>query len=575
MKNKTFAFPFQTSLIYAIIGALWIFFSDKVLTLFVTNLDNLNTLQTYKGWFFVLSTAIILFLILRNRLIAYNEEHSERQRAEESVVENEKRLAALIDSAMDAIIIANADQKIILFNKSAEKIFKISSDKALNQPIKIFIPGIYELNYQDPVSGIMNTTATGKGLRADGSEFPLEASISQINLKEKKLLNIILRDISERIQSENALQESEQRFSKAFHANPAAVIITRFSNGEVIDVNQSYLNILGFSREELIGSSGTKLNIFNNESERKEIIYELEQFGSVHNYETAVRTKSGNVRFVLLSIEKIELDGESCILSIFFDITESKLAEDEIIKLNDELEHRVQKRTEQLEAANKELESFSYSVSHDLRAPLRGIDSWSQALMENYGHYFDEQGKIFLSRIRSESQRMSQLIDDLLKLSRIARTEKHVVDVNLTLIAETVVSRLKENEPQRIVDVSIQPGITTSGDPFLLESALTNLLNNAFKFTGKKTNAKVEFGFSIIDDKTIYFVRDNGAGFDMNYAKQLFGAFQRMHPHSEFPGTGIGLAIVQRIIRHHGGRIWAESVVNEGTTFFFTIDEKT
>lgn len=582
MKNRSLTIPLQTSLTYAIIGFLWIFFSDKVLSVFVTNIETFNTLQTYKGWFFVSFTALLLFSLLRNRLNAFDREHNERERAEYAVVENEKLLSAMVDSAMDAIILVNENLSIILFNRAAENIFKFSTNQAIGKSFTNFIPKrLWTKSNNDNVdttetafiSLLLNPQNITAGVRADGTEFPIEASVTQIDLKGQRLFNIILRDITDKIHSEYALRESEQRFSKAFHANPAAVIITRITNGEVIDVNQSYLDILEFTREELHDATKAQSSIFNNPSERQEIVLELEQFGFVRNYETTLRTKSGNIRYVLFSIEKIELSKESCMLSIFFDVTETKLAEAEILKLNSELEHRVQKRTEQLEIVNRELESFSYSVSHDLRAPLRGIDSWSKVLLEDHKNQLNEEGIIYLNKVRSETQRMGQLIDDLLKLSRISQTEKRKTIVDLTTITKNIFSRLEESEPNRSVQCIIPDELTTIGDPYLLENAMTNLLSNAFKFTGKSINAKIEIGVIKEDQKSIFFIRDNGAGFDMKYSNKLFGAFQRLHTSTEFPGTGIGLATVQRIIQHHGGKIWAESAINEGATFYFTIDD--
>jgi PAS domain S-box-containing protein len=228
---------------------------------------------------------------------------------------------------------------------------------------------------------------------------------------------------------------------------------------------------------------------------------------------------------------------------------------------------------EKLRKAKDELEAFSYSVSHDLRAPLRGIDGWSQALLEDYGNQLDEQGRTYIERVRSETQRMGVLIDDMLQLSRLTRVEMHQEQVNLSAIAQNIADHLQESEPQRQVKFEIQKGLSAKGDAHLLEAALTNLLSNSFKFTGKTPQAHIEFGQLEIENKRTFFVRDNGAGFDMAFAKKLFGAFQRMHKASEFPGTGVGLATVQRIIGRHGGRVWAESAVNEGATFYFTLEE--
>ena len=246
-------------------------------------------------------------------------------------------------------------------------------------------------------------------------------------------------------------------------------------------------------------------------------------------------------------------------------------AEAEIRLLNLELEGRVRERTAQLEAANRELEAFSYSVSHDLRAPLRGIDGWTLAFLEDYAHQLDDQGRTYLERVRTETQHMGQLIDDMLSLSRVGRSEVRQEPVDLTALARTIIGRLRETGPERLVEFVIQEGLTAVGDPQLLEIALSNLLDNAWKFTGKRPEGVIEFGRMHREGQPVFFVRDNGAGFDPAYADKLFGVFQRLHKASEFPGTGIGLATVRRILHRHGGRIWAEAAVDRGATFYFTL----
>jgi len=241
--------------------------------------------------------------------------------------------------------------------------------------------------------------------------------------------------------------------------------------------------------------------------------------------------------------------------------------EEELKKSHEDLK---QHATE-LAAVNKELEAFNYSVSHDLRSPLRSINGFSQALLEDYADKLDAQGKDYLQRVRAASQNMAQLIDDLLNLSRITRSKIRHGTVNLSVLAQAVTAELKKMEPERQVEFVIAGRLMVKGDERLLKIVLENLLGNAWKFTGNNPKAKIEFGVTQVDGRSAYFVRDNGAGFDMAYANKLFGAFQRLHAPSEFPGSGIGLATVQRIIHRHGGQVWAEGTVGQGATFYFTL----
>ena len=257
---------------------------------------------------------------------------------------------------------------------------------------------------------------------------------------------------------------------------------------------------------------------------------------------------------------------------VAIDITDRMLAELEISRLNAELERRVRERTAELEATNQELEAFAYSVSHDLRAPLRGIRGLSEVLLERYADQLDAEGRDYLRRACESSNRMSRLIDDLLKLSRVGRSELCWQPVNLTALAESVVAELRKSEPGRSVEVVIGPNLRAEGDERLLGLVLDNLLGNAWKFTTRRTDARIEFGFTA-EPEPAFFVRDNGVGFDMRHAGRLFGVFQRLHSADEFPGTGIGLATVQRIIKRHRGRVWAAGVVNQGAVFYFTLPD--
>jgi light-regulated signal transduction histidine kinase (bacteriophytochrome) len=267
-------------------------------------------------------------------------------------------------------------------------------------------------------------------------------------------------------------------------------------------------------------------------------------------------------------------DGDTQQLTLLMEgmwrLLERKRAEDAVRTLNTELEQRVRERTVELEASTKELEAFSYSVSHDLRAPLRSVDGFSLALLEDCEEKLDADGKDYLRRIRAATQRMGTLIDDMLRLSRLTRAEMLVEKVNVTELAWSIINELQKSQPERTVKIEIAQGLEVTADPKLIRIALENLLGNAWKFTGKRSEAVIELGSAIEGTKTTYFVRDNGAGFDMAYVNKLFTPFQRLHSIEEYPGTGIGLGTVQRIMHRHGGKVWAEGQVDHGATFHFS-----
>jgi PAS domain S-box-containing protein len=277
--------------------------------------------------------------------------------------------------------------------------------------------------------------------------------------------------------------------------------------------------------------------------------------------------KNGTEFPVEISLSPLEAEDGLLVSAAIRDITQRRRMEEDVQKLNEDLKQRAA----QLEAANKELEAFSYSVSHDLRAPLRSIDGFSHVVLEDYGEQLPADARSYLERVRAAAQRMAVLIDDLLNLSRVTRTALQPRFINLSKMVEEIARGLQESHPDRQVNFTVTPDLMVEADPHLMHIVLENLLSNAWKFTSKREQATVEFGQKEHGKERTFYVRDNGVGFDMAYADKLFGVFQRLHSISEFPGTGVGLATVQRIISIHGGRIWAESAEGKGTTFYFTL----
>jgi PAS domain S-box-containing protein len=370
-------------------------------------------------------------------------------------------------------------------------------------------------------------------------------------------------DITEVKQAEAELHDREDRL-RAIVNTVLDGIITIDSKGTVETFNPAASRIFGFDAEEVIGQNVKMLMPAPYQSEHDGYLGNYLETGKAKvigiGREVTGRRKDGSAFPMDLAVSEMAVAGKRMFTGIVRDITARKRAEREL------REHAAL-----LEAANAELDAFAYSVSHDLRAPLRAINGFSQALTEDYHDKLADEAKDYLRRIGAASRRMGQLIDDLLRLSRSTRGEMRREQVNLSGLAQMIATELRTKNPDRDVSFEIEPDLGVRGDPQFLRVALENLLENAWKFTRKHPRARIAFGVSRHHDETVYFVRDDGAGFDPAYAAKLFGSFQRLHTETDFEGTGIGLATVARIVHRHGGRIWAEGAVEQGATFYFTL----
>jgi PAS domain S-box-containing protein len=511
----------------------------------------------------------------------------ERKRAEKTLndeVEDLRRLATVVSDSNDAVIMHDLDGKIMAWNRGAKEMYGYTEAEALGKNVREIVAEsdreaaltlIEKIQQGDIVKSFELRRLTKDGrilnvwltttLLMDESGKPVAIATTE-------------RDITERKRAETVLQQKLEELSRmatVVSDSNDAVIMHDF-DGKILAWNRGAKETYGYTEAEALGRNVREIVAMPDREAALTLIQNIKQGDIVKSFELRRLAKDGRVLDVWLTstLLRDEKGSPVAIATTERDITERNRTQEEIRELNAGLERRIIERTTQLEAANKELEAFSYSVSHDLRAPLRSIDGFSQVLLEDYADKIDADGQDALKRVRAAAQRMAQLIDDMLKLSRVTRSEMRLETVGLSAMAHAVLDELQRTQPDRQVDCVIAEGIVAKGDMQLLRAVLENLLGNAWKFTGKQGYARIEFGRVQHDGETAYFVRDNGAGFDMAFVNKLFGAFQRLHTVEEFPGTGIGLATVQRVIHRHGGRVWAEGALAQGATFYFTLPEE-
>ncbi|MBI2954414.1 MAG: PAS domain S-box protein [Chloroflexi bacterium] len=529
-------------------------------------------------------------------------ESAKQRRAEEEL----RKLSRAVEQSSNTIIITDVNGNIEYINPKATELTGYASEEIIGKNPRLFKsgstpPAEYRQLWQTIMSG---GEWRGEFLnqKKNGELYWESVCISPIRNAQGAITHFLAvkEDITERKRTQEALLKAheelerrvEERTAELAAANKElrAEIAERerveeerdrfFSlsldmlciagvDGYFKRINPAFEKTLGYAPSELLAKPFVEFIHPEDRAATIAVVQNLAAGAPLEYFENRYRCKDGTYKWLAWTAAPEVTGGR--IYAAARDMTEQKRAEAEIKILNEELERRVIERTAQLQAANKELEAFAYSVSHDLRAPLRHIDGFSQALIEDYEDRLDEQGKVYLRYVREASQSMAQLIDDLLKLSRVTRAEMHRERVDFNQLAEEIVKELHGTQPERLVDLVIAPGITANGDPRLLQLVLENLFGNAWKFTSKRQRTRIEFGVARRDGERVFYVSDNGTGFDMAYVGKLFGAFQRLHSTEEFPGTGIGLATVQRIIHRHGGRIWAEGTVDKGATFYFTL----
>lgn len=497
------------------------------------------------------------------------------------IFQSEQQYRTLFDEDLTPNFISSPDGAIKNCNRAFIELFGFKNQKAalqsnFNDRFTNFMHQVYFWEALQRGETINNHEMPAS--KTDGGNVHIMLKVVANYDENERLTEIVgyIQNVTNRKKIEVALRKSEERYRSLIET----------TNDWIWEIDEDYCftysslkinSILGYNLNQVLGKSIFELMPVNiREIAKQQFKSFTDQQKAFINEEHSFMDATGNI--AIFETSGIPLFTNNGIFQgyrgIAKEITERKRTEKQIARLNDELENKVIERTKMLQIANKELEAFSYSVSHDLRAPLRSIDGFSQALIEDYEDRLDETGKNYLTRVRSAAQRMSTLIDDMIKLARVSRTTIEKKELNLSAIATTIANTLLESDPEREADFKIQPNVTVTGDKNLIKVVMQNLMENAWKFTSKQSETRIEIGTEQINGETVYYVRDNGAGFDMNYAKKLFAPFQRLHKESDFPGTGIGLSTVQRIVHRHLGKIWAEGEIDKGAVFYFTLKPK-
>jgi PAS domain S-box len=501
---------------------------------------------------------------------------TERKKVEEALRQSEQKYRLLFENMTSGFALHQivedengtpVDLRFLEVNSVFEKNYAVKNEDIKGKGLRETFPNMPDTFVKE----------IDKVLRGETDHFvsyieEFEKYIEFIWFKpDKTRIATIFNDITTRVKAEEELKASEERFLLAFKTSPDSINITRLSDGRYIEVNEGFLAITGYSAEEVLGRRSSEINIWVDPEDRQRLVQGLAANNKVTNLEARFRKKNGEVIVGLMSAALIKLQGEKCILNITRDISDRKRAEQEIIKLNTDLEKRVMERTAQLERANKDLEAFAYSVSHDLRAPLRHLDGFARLMFSKIENP-DPTVADYFKKINDSSKRMAGMIDDLLTFSRLGRKELNFSTIDLKVLVKEIREQFKPDTIGRNIIWDIKDLPTLSADKNLLKLALENLISNAIKYTSKKAETLIEIGCTDLSANPIeIYIKDNGVGFDNTYQNKLFNVFQRLHTNEEFEGTGIGLANVKQIVQKHNGSVRAEGKIDEGAVFYIIL----
>ncbi len=500
---------------------------------------------------------------------------TDRRRAEEALGKSEQRFRNFVENLNDVVYALDLSGRFTYCSPAIELVSSYTAEEVIGHSFADFIhpedlPGL---------AGVFARNLAGESAQVeyrvhdkDGAVRWVQASVGPMYENDEVVgVTGVFSEITARKRTLEALYESEARYRELVEMSPDSIVVHR--DGKIVFVNDAALKLTGARNpSELLGRSVLELVHPDSRPLAIERIRGMTQEGrAAARVEEKFLRLDGTTIDVEVMASPVVFHGRQSIQVIIHDATERKRTQEEIKKLNEVLELRVRDRTAELIAANRELEAFSYSVSHDLRAPLRVIEGFARMFLEEYAQTLDEQGRSYLEKIHSTSARMDRLIHDLLAFSRMSRASMTMGTVDLSLIARAIVEELEDERPRREAVFVIADNLKVNGDATLLRIVVDNLIGNAWKYTSRRPSARIEFGVEEQDGEKVYFVRDDGVGFDMRFVGKLFRPFQRLHAVGDFEGTGIGLATVQRIVERHGGRIWAESEIDKTTVFRFTL----